>query len=125
MKLLRADAGDRGPLALWKLPLVEAQGDEAVELSLEVDQRAKGCEGPGEPKELSEVVLLPVPVQRVSREGVCLRRKPSRGTSLYQSGTVSLCRERCTRSWCSDITRSVFCSSFSGGCNKNIDLKKC
>jgi len=51
-----------------------------------------------------------------------LSRKPSgpRATLefLYQSGMLSFWRERWTRSWCSDMTRSPpppFCSSFSGG----------
>lgn len=52
-------------------------------------------------------------------------RKPSRaaGEFLYHSGTLSLWRERCTRSSCSLGTRSpTFCNSFSGGCNKNKNI---
>lgn len=57
-----------------------------------------------------------------------LSRKPSgpRATVefLYQSGTLSFWRERWTRNWCSDMTRSPtppFCSSFSGGCNTRTE----
>lgn len=114
-----------------KLLRVEAHGEEAVEFNFDVDHRTKGWEcGVGlrmtgdwllEPRLLSDVVLLLVPPHRVSLAEWCFfRRKPSLGTwdCLYQSGTVSFCNERCTLSWCSDITLSPFCSSFSGGWNK-------
>lgn len=139
LKLPRRDAedGETAPFG-WQRALnderVEAQGEDAVELSLEVDQRTNGCECSAEglsntgdcvaePKLLSDVVLLPVPAQRHSLPPPCVdlllrRRKPSRGTAacLYQSGTFSFWSERWTRISCSDITRSPpFCSSFSGG----------
>lgn len=79
-----------------------------------------------EPRLDSDVVLEPRPGQPCPASLPRLSRKPSgpRATFefLYQSGTLSFWRERCTRSWCSDMTRSPappFCSSFSGGCNAN------
>lgn len=88
-----------------KLDLVEAQGEEAVEFSFDVDHRTNGWfNGVGEttgekvfdPKLLNDVVLLPVPFHRVSRVDCFLSRNPSRGNGdcLYHSGRVSFCRER-------------------------------
>ena len=86
-----------------------------------------------EPRLERDVVLEPRPGQPPSRVPPSLprfKRKPSgpRATLefLYHSGTLSFWRERCTRSWCSDITLSPappFCSSFSGGCKHKVHIQ--
>lgn len=86
-----------------------------------------GCRLEDDERDDREVVLEPRARQPPCCDASeCLfSRNPSRaaGEFLYQSGTLSRCRDLCTLSSCSLGTRSpTFCSSFSGGCNdKPID----